>query len=76
MGMRAHELGFRPDHGQTVPSGVHVKLMDVPRSSLIGYASPIVNHSSHRRPWPVRVASETNGERTVVREPFGEGIEV
>jgi hypothetical protein len=46
--------------------------MGVPRSSLVGYASPIASRSSHRRPWPVQATSETNGERAVIRELFGE----
>jgi hypothetical protein len=46
--------------------------MGVPRSSLVGYASPIASRSSHRRPWPVQAVSEMNGERVAVRELFGE----
>ena len=67
-----HKPSFCHDRGQTVPSGVYVKLKDVPRLSLIGYAFPIVSRGSHRRPWPVQAASGMNGERAAVRELVGE----
>jgi hypothetical protein len=75
-GTRARDPGFCHDRGQTVPSELHVKLTGVQRSSLVGYASPIASHSSHRRPWPVRAVSGVNGERAVARDVCGEEIEV
>jgi hypothetical protein len=75
-GTRARDPGFRHDHWQTVPSEVHVKLTGVPRSSLVGYASPIASRSSHRWPWPVRAVSGVNGERGVAMDVCGEEIEV
>ena len=50
--------------------------MGVPRSSFVGYDSPIARRSSHRRPWPVQAASEMNDERAVARDVCGEEIEV
>jgi hypothetical protein len=55
---------------------VHVKLTSVPRSPLVGYASPIARLGSHRRPWPVRAASGANDERAVVGGVVGEETKV
>jgi hypothetical protein len=75
-GTRTREPGFHHDRGQTVSSGVYVKLKDVPRLSLIGYASPIVNHNSHSQPWPVQTTLKTNDERALARDVSREEIEV
>jgi hypothetical protein len=51
---------------------VQAKLTSVPRSPLVGYASPVARLGSRHRPWLVRAASVMNGERVVVRDLFGE----
>jgi hypothetical protein len=51
---------------------VYAKLASVPRSPLFGYVLSVARRGSHRRPWPVHAASGINGERTVVRDLFGE----
>jgi hypothetical protein len=38
---------------------IHVKLMRVLRSPIVGYAFPIISPGSRRRPWPVQTSSET-----------------
>jgi hypothetical protein len=55
---------------------IHVKLMRVPRSPIVGYAFPIISPGSRRRPWPVQTSSETFDQRAAVREQVGEEIEV
>jgi hypothetical protein len=51
---------------------VHAKLASVPRSPLVGYVLPVARRGSCHRPWPIHAASGIDGERTVVRDLFGE----
>jgi hypothetical protein len=55
---------------------VQAKLMSVPRSPLVGYASPVARLGSRRRPWPVHAASVIDGGRAVARDLFGEETKV
>ena len=71
-GTHVREPNFRRAHEQTVPGEVYGEYVGVPRSSEVGYTSPIVSRSSHHWRGPVRAAIETCGEHAAVRELVGE----